>query len=493
MATAKIATPEQETIYQWIEDNYKKPVKERENLMIDAVAGSGKTSVLVKGSEYLPASTIMLSFSSAAARSLQSRLPTGKKASTFHSLCLGFIKERLSHKVRVDSMKTWKLLRKHITIDIGESGKDIVQLVELAKNLGVGILLEDEYYVWEEIVENYDIGNNDPEKLDTPDLIASARELLSKNFEDPKVIDFSDMLYLACEFILIRKMRPTKVQCLVVDEFQDTSPIQMEIMKHFGHNFIMVGDEAQTIYGFRGAGVDSMQTGREVFNPVQLPLTKTFRCAPRIVEEVAKFKPELESAFPEREGFVELRPNTHLVPSLGPDENDMVICRNNFPLVGVALYMMRHKLPFNMLGKFPEQLQMFVKSFKAENMSQFRNRLQEWWVKREAELKEKKRFGILQREEDKYNCLLELQKYSTSMEELQGKLEVMIRARRGPILTTIHGAKGLEAETVHFLYPSLLPSKFSITEDQLKQEDNLYYVGVTRAKTNLYYYEKEVA
>lgn len=59
--------------------------------------------------------------------------------------------------------------------------------------------------------------------------------------------------------------------------------------------------------------------------------------------------------------------------------------------------------------------------------------------------------------------------------------------RGGICLSTIHKAKGLEWDTVYFLDRDLIPSKYAIQEWQLTQEDNLMYVGITRAHESLYF------
>jgi superfamily I DNA/RNA helicase len=54
-------------------------------------------------------------------------------------------------------------------------------------------------------------------------------------------------------------------------------------------------------------------------------------------------------------------------------------------------------------------------------------------------------------------------------------------------LSTIHRAKGLEWPKVLFLDPQLLPSKYAKQPHELLQEDNLAYVGITRAQEELVY------
>ena len=59
--------------------------------------------------------------------------------------------------------------------------------------------------------------------------------------------------------------------------------------------------------------------------------------------------------------------------------------------------------------------------------------------------------------------------------------------KKGVVLSTIHKSKGLEADNVFILDVNLIPSKYATTKDQLKQERNLLYVAITRAKNKLIY------
>ena len=55
------------------------------------------------------------------------------------------------------------------------------------------------------------------------------------------------------------------------------------------------------------------------------------------------------------------------------------------------------------------------------------------------------------------------------------------------MLSTIHKAKGLENDRIFFLAPELIPSKYATQPWQYEQEQNLFYVCVTRAKRELIY------
>lgn len=109
---------------------------------------------------------------------------------------------------------------------------------------------------------------------------------------------------------------------ILVDEFQDISPIQYEIIRLLAapeHNLFVVGDDDQSIYGFRGASPDCMQRFLADFAQAeQILLDVNFRCHKRIVEAAAKvigenkirISKEILSAHEEGEGLRLVRAET---------------------------------------------------------------------------------------------------------------------------------------------------------------------------------------
>lgn len=79
------------------------------------------------------------------------------------------------------------------------------------------------------------------------------------------LIDYTDMEVLVCQLLdhpSIQKVLSQELDLLMVDEFQDTSPIQLEIflkLSKFAKASVWVGDPKQSIYGFRGAAPEIMQ------------------------------------------------------------------------------------------------------------------------------------------------------------------------------------------------------------------------------------------
>lgn len=469
--------------------NVHSAMKEKtSNLLIEAVAGSGKTTTIVAGAQYVPANSMFIAFNKAIASELSDRLPNHVKASTFHALGLGFLRQRLPKGMKVDAYKVLRLLDSYPR-DLKESKRNIARLVGIGKNLGINLVMEDTLEEWEAIMENHDltpIGDN-PEEVDKELFLEAARETFALTTKDISVIDFDDMLYLTLHFIQKHGWKPPQIPCIIIDEVQDTNLLQMHILRHFTSRVIGVGDAYQAIYGFRGAGIDSMINFQNFFKTENYPLSYTFRCASKVVKEAQSLNPAIKARPNAPEGIVtESRIVDQVYDYCGG--TDLIICRNNAPLIGVALKLLKQKRPFRMSGKYPAQLEAFVKRFKAQHIQMFRVRLKDWWDSVREELTEKQKWGALQREEDKFESLWALQSESTDMTDLFSKLRYMMNNTTGIHIASIHASKGLEADNVHFLYPEFIPSKYAIKDWQVQQEDNLYYVGVTRAKSELHFY-----
>jgi len=75
-------------------------------------------------------------------------------------------------------------------------------------------------------------------------------------------------------------------------------------------------------------------------------------------------------------------------------------------------------------------------------------------------------------------------------DQLINKIETIFSDSEAAVtFSTVHRAKGLEADSIYILKPSLIPSPYAKTEKQLKQERNLGYISVTRSKDILTFVE----
>jgi ATP-dependent exoDNAse (exonuclease V) beta subunit len=103
------------------------------------------------------------------------------------------------------------------------------------------------------------------------------------------LVDFVDQEYLALKLLdnpAVRESLKSRLDLALIDEFQDTSPIQLALFLKLAdivQHSIWVGDVKQAIYGFRGTDPQLMQQASELFNK-QPPLEMSYRSRPELVE-----------------------------------------------------------------------------------------------------------------------------------------------------------------------------------------------------------------
>ncbi|MGL5936651.1 MAG: 3'-5' exonuclease, partial [Cetobacterium sp.] len=74
-----------------------------------------------------------------------------------------------------------------------------------------------------------------------------------------------------------------------------------------------------------------------------------------------------------------------------------------------------------------------------------------------------------------------------TVEAVKTKILLLFAAGKGVQLSTVHKAKGLEADSVYILDHDLMPLQWAVKPWEIEQEKNIKYVAVTRAKSKLVY------
>ncbi|MCB0422831.1 MAG: ATP-dependent helicase, partial [Bdellovibrionales bacterium] len=238
-------------------------------LLILAGAGSGKTTVLVARMGRLIADQIcrpdeitVLTFTNKAAREMKERViaKLGKSAKrisagTFHSFGLQMLKAhykeaRLPKQFGIIDAGDAKAVLRDLIKEISHFAKDSFDLEKLLaiinrwRETGVERSLADDPY--EDLAE-----------ILLPKYI--------KKLELLGVVDFEDLILRPIELLEkhsgIRETYHRNIQQLMVDEFQDTNSLQMKLVKLLAgeeKNLTVVGDDDQSIYGWRGAEVQNI-------------------------------------------------------------------------------------------------------------------------------------------------------------------------------------------------------------------------------------------
>ena len=332
------------------------------------------------------------------------------------------------------------------------------------------------------IMDAYDI--DQPSALTEVELLHYVNETWHASFQKKDVIDFDDQL----AFPIIFDMEMEKFDFVLVDEAQDLSPVQIELTKRAlkdSGRAIYCGDRKQAIYQFRGADSAAMQKIESDLECAILPLSICYRCGTNIVDLAKEIVPQIEAAPGASSGTVETIYNDEF----DPIEGDMIVCRTTAPLVENCLRLIREGKTATVkgrdIGKSIEVLIKKARCKRSESIDLFLSAMEGYYEKEHSKLSRTRREQALQTLEDKYDTILALSDHDTC-ETVGDILDTIERLfsddARGITFSTVHKAKGLEAETVYILRPDLMPHPKA---KDLDAELNIRYVAITRAKQRL--------
>lgn len=465
----------------------------RDNLIVSAVAGSGKTSTLalvVASLLKMRASYVVVAFNKPIATELQSR---GMNGRTFHSIGYGAVMNACAArnngvKPEMNGRKVADLIGQTYTDCEGYAGA-LERLVSLMKNHMMMPTASDDDIM--SLVDHFDLEWSD-EQVDDRAICQMARDVLGANNRNTRVIDFDDQLY----FVHLWNLTLPTFDFVLVDESQDTNPLRRALaarMLTSTSRIVAVGDERQAIYGFTGASHDSMQLIQEAFSCRELPLSVSYRCPRAVVALAQTIVPHIEARPDAPEGTV-----TH-ARSFKRSEflpTDLLLCRNTMPLVQTAYKLLSSRIPCRIMGReIGKSLTAVIKrvSRKNETLETLADRLEAHKIAETEKAIRQKKESRAQAVQDKVDAILSILD-SMTPEDADGgvpRLVAIIEAmfsdtQNGCVtLATVHKAKGLEAPRVFILDPGLMPSKMAKQDWQIVQERNLMYVAYTRSLDTL--------
>jgi len=466
----------------------------KRNAVIKAVAGSGKTTTIVEAINCIRAglSSIFLAFGKAIADELKAR---GVNARTFHSLVFGVVM-RYKHQREPKQGKLRDIIDSALTgYEQKLYGQFVTKLVGLARNAGIGCLPEspDVPDTWLALAEHHDLElDHEDAKIERGVQIAS--EILQACYESP-FVDFDDMMYIAVRDGLVLP----KFDFVLVDEGQDTNPIQRAILRKImkpTSRLVVVGDDAQAIYGFRGADSDSLKLIADEFDCIELPLTVTYRCPTTVVAYARKWVKHIEAAPNAEAGEVKDLGQTWTHKNF--TSGDLVVCRTTKPLVTLAYQLIKMRVPACIMGKeIGKGLVSLVRKMNPKGIDALVDKLNDWTAREYEKAIAKKQEAKAEAIQDKTDCVLciidSLPLTDRTVPALERAIEELFTDRKAAVtLASIHKSKGLEAERVFWLNAHACPAKWARQEWQQQQERNLCYVATTRAKRALFLIEEKV-
>ena len=469
--------------------------KGNNSLTVEAGAGCGKTTLIVTGNQYLPYSTLFLSFNKDIADELKKRMPM-RMCGTFHATALRNLTSRIG-KLPIDAYKYSRLASKQYGLD-RDDANCVSQIISDFQMNVEPIFFDPKEWTPEYCISlmsqhfQFELDIADQDTFYTR--VDQAMELLCQEINKPTALSFDDMLFFLAFYQKKKRWNLCDYDCVVVDEAQDVSPIRMHLISLFSKRLIQVGDRRQAIYAFAGAMTNAMDQMSERFNCVEYPLSVTWRCATSIIEEASTIVGDFLQARPDAPtGQVGYMREVELLNST-LDNSTMVVCRMNAPRISLALKLLKRRVPFNLRSDFPERLIKKVKRLASNlhGLASLRTALREHYDEKIEGAGDNAQ--LIHRITDERDTLIEISNDCDSIDDLLMTLEDLAKSKYGVVLSTGHKAKGLEAENVMILRPDLTPAPWIDPvekPEQYQQELNLKYVMITRAKTNLFYVEKD--
>jgi len=253
---------------------------------------------------------------------------------------------------------------------------------------------------------------------------------------------------------------------------------------------IAVGDPNQAIYGFRGADSLSFELLKDACSAKELPLSFCYRCSESVLRKAREIVPRIEAPSGTHEGKVETCSDKEQMLSQ-IQAGDFIICRTKVPVIELCLELISlGKRAFVAGDDSAKSYVSFADSLIKGAGGTNPELLQKVVSRRVENLKKNRKFYAARAYEDKANLLIVIlnsplmKQYSSFLALVQ----ILFTPSRDSIrLSTIHKVKGLEANRVWFYLPELVPHPNAVSDWELKQEENLKYVAITRAKNELYY------
>jgi superfamily I DNA/RNA helicase len=380
----------------------------------------------------------------------------------------------------------------------------ILKLVSLGKQSAIGFLtgIEDRG-AWYALVEHHAINElTDGTTID--EVVDAAIAVLRRSFElDRDVVDFDDMVIAP----LIHKMRIWPKAWVLVDEAQDTNAarrcLALALLKPQTGRLIAVGDDRQAIYGFTGADSDALDLIATELSSSTLPLTVTYRCPKTVVTEANRLVPDLVAHETAPDGIVRGLPRHNGTATWfnteRPNATDVVLCRNTKPLIETAYGMLAAGIGCRVEGREIGNglIKLATRWKRITTLGALDGKLEDYRAREVAKWQAKGREDRAQGVEDAVESLFAISRAliaegKTTIAEMVTWIRTLFgdtapgERPRVVTLSTIHKAKGREWPTVYLLARNeTLPSRWARKPWQLRQEENLEYVAITRAQREL--------
>ncbi len=483
------------------------------NLIINASAGSSKTTTIVNAIRFVPKNKkiLFIAFNRDIVSTIKNKVDSENTIiSTFHSLGFSILKEN-------GLIPSCACARGYQDLDNINNILNIYKYNNYINN----ILINNKNKIYiDNIKKLVDYSRyylafslNEISKVSqlygiTPinDEFEIVRNVLLWGKSNTQQIDYTDLIWLPNVLNLTTKK--SQYDYIFIDEAQDTSIVEQQLIEKCfkrGTRFIAVGDKNQQINVWAGSTVAAIDLLKKHPNTIELNLPISYRCPKKIVQLAQKYSDNIIASKDSIEGEI-----NYDVSLFAPKNGDMVLCRNTAPLIECLLKYFSNNKKAYIRGSenIKKQLIDLIKNTESElidincitsnglfpklyeMMSQKIEYVKSCYSLNEDDALSEPSVLLMY---DNIESIKVLSDGLSTTNELINKINFIFDGDDNDAvqLSTIHKAKGLESDNVFILNKSLMPSKFAKKDWEILSENNLIYVAYTRAKKTLNFIKED--
>lgn len=452
----------------------------KESMILSATAGAGKTFSCVERLKFLvnemkvdPKKIIFFSFTKAATEELTKRIGRDDiEIRTIHSYCAKVLtrlkkgREIVDYHKFIEWFKQKNKLPRHASMDERQEFEDAISRMyeeaqynssqisafKLQKEAGVKVKLPD---LWGDYVNFL----RETKSRDMTDLLIEVSKL------------FKEDRYL--------KMFKNKYDYIFVDEYQDTSSIQMEVLLALNAKYYyLIGDKNQSIFGFSGSNCAMVEDLLKKRRKTEiLNLSMNFRSDKKIIENSNKYSSLQAVPSSQNDGFVDKQIMfriDHLIDLLNKASGEVaVLARTNQTIKKLEYELLKFHVPIRYSNYISEA---DMKDFKKGDKMRPQTKL-------------------------KFSRLKDY--FNGSEKAIAAFISKNSNSKK--FVTSIHKSKGLEFDTCvvvnsiapdvleyNGIYDKLTPKQldrisFELGDPKYEEAQNIHYVAVSRSKYNLHF------
>lgn len=481
--------------------------------VIEALAGSGKTTTIVEALKYVTTKKEVLfcAFATKNVEDLQDKVPWTVDVSTTHSYGKRVLEYHFG-RLRVDKGRTGAIVSEMFVGRARESydlRDRLVAAVSKAKSTLASTAAEldemcDAFYINTDGAVRLGVNDPDPTR-DRVRFIEYVQAALERCRMPDGSIDFDDMVWLpvVLDLPLIQYAR------VFGDEVQDWAPAQIEMIQRAVRptgRLCAVGDRHQAIYGFRGADAQAVPRLITRMKAKTLPLPICYRCPTAVVEFARKMVPALEAAPGAAAGLVDTISYERFFAKVRP--GNFVLSRSNAGALETCFALLQRGRRALILGKdIGSALASTIRKSNTRTVPALLEYIRQW-VRRETQrLTEAGHPDRIAPINDRAACIVALCEDADSIAEVLDRIALLFKDANednSVVCSTVHKAKGLERNRVFLINRTFRVTRAywaasGMPEWQIAkkvdeawrtpEEVNIYYVAATRARRELYLVE----